>query len=286
MLRAALLRSRQKICLPLSRSLAAAAGPSTAAGTDRGSLADGQPKTVVAVLYSAGPETAQRQPKLLGCAENGLGLREWLEGQVGGWWGGTARVGVDGRHAGEQWPPWYCPQLPSSSPLQPSRLAHPGLRSPCHQVCNTPFLHLQGHRYIVTSSKDGPDSELERLLPDADVIITTWARSAGHAVQRAEPAPAALRCATAPRAGPPNRHPSPPKYTHTHTNRLPACAHRLRRPFHPGYLTGERIAKAGKLKLALTAGIGSDHVDLQAAKEAGITVAEVTGGPASACQGG
>ena len=39
----------------------------------------------------------------------------------------------------------------------------------------------------------------------------------------------------------------------------------------------ERIAKAKKLKLALTAGIGSDHVDLEAASKAGITVAEVTG---------
>ena len=48
-------------------------------------------------------------------------------------------------------------------------------------------------------------------------------------------------------------------------------------PFFPGYLTPERIAKAKKLKLALTAGIGSDHVDLEAASEAGITVAEVTG---------
>ena len=48
-------------------------------------------------------------------------------------------------------------------------------------------------------------------------------------------------------------------------------------PFFPGYLTPERIAKAPKLKLALTAGIGSDHVDLEAASKAGITVAEVTG---------
>ncbi|MDB5836552.1 MAG: formate dehydrogenase, partial [Caballeronia sp.] len=38
----------------------------------------------------------------------------------------------------------------------------------------------------------------------------------------------------------------------------------------------ERIARAPKLKLALTAGIGSDHVDLQAAIDRGITVAEVT----------
>ncbi|KFY94917.1 hypothetical protein V500_03005 [Pseudogymnoascus sp. VKM F-4518 (FW-2643)] len=50
-------------------------------------------------------------------------------------------------------------------------------------------------------------------------------------------------------------------------------------PFHPGYLTKERLQKAKKLKLAITAGIGSDHVDLNAANETngGITVAEVTG---------
>lgn len=49
--------------------------------------------------------------------------------------------------------------------------------------------------------------------------------------------------------------------------------------FHPGYLTAERLAKAKKLKLAITAGIGSDHVDLNAANKTngGITVAEVTG---------
>ncbi|KAI1191359.1 putative formate dehydrogenase [Nemania serpens] len=50
-------------------------------------------------------------------------------------------------------------------------------------------------------------------------------------------------------------------------------------PFHPGYLTAERLAKAKHLKLAVTAGIGSDHVDLDAANKTngGITVAEVTG---------
>lgn len=49
--------------------------------------------------------------------------------------------------------------------------------------------------------------------------------------------------------------------------------------FHPGYLTAERLAKAKNLKLAVTAGIGSDHVDLNAANttNGGITVAEVTG---------
>jgi len=50
-------------------------------------------------------------------------------------------------------------------------------------------------------------------------------------------------------------------------------------PFHPGYLTAERLAKAKKLKIAITAVIGSDHVDLDAANKTngGITVAEVTG---------
>ena len=50
----------------------------------------------------------------------------------------------------------------------------------------------------------------------------------------------------------------------------------ISQPFWPAYLTSERIAKAPKLKLAVTAGIGSDHVDLQAAMDRGITVAEVT----------
>jgi formate dehydrogenase len=50
----------------------------------------------------------------------------------------------------------------------------------------------------------------------------------------------------------------------------------ISQPFWPAYLTAERIAKAKNLKLAITAGIGSDHVDLQAAIEKKITVAEVT----------
>jgi formate dehydrogenase len=50
----------------------------------------------------------------------------------------------------------------------------------------------------------------------------------------------------------------------------------ISQPFWPAYLTAERISKAPKLKLAVTAGIGSDHVDLQAAIDRGITVAEVT----------
>ena len=39
----------------------------------------------------------------------------------------------------------------------------------------------------------------------------------------------------------------------------------ISQPFWPAYLTAERVAKARNLKLAITAGIGSDHVDLQAA---------------------
>src|ERR1700759_846469 len=57
---------------------------------------------------------------------------------------------------------------------------------------------------------------------------------------------------------------------------LPAADGGISQPFWPAYRTAERIAKAPKLKLALTAGIGSDHVDLQAAIERGMTVAEVT----------
>ncbi|CAA9891001.1 Formate dehydrogenase [Candidatus Methylobacter favarea] len=82
------------------------------------------------------------------------------------------------------------------------------------------FLEDQGHTFIVTSDKDGPDSILEKELHDAEIVIS--------------------------------------------------------QPFWPAYLTAERIAKAPKLKLALTAGIGSDHVDLQAAIDRGMTVAEIT----------
>ncbi len=82
------------------------------------------------------------------------------------------------------------------------------------------FLEGNGHKLVVTSDKDGPDSVLERELPDADIVIS--------------------------------------------------------QPFWPAYMTAARIAKSPKLKLIVTAGIGSDHTDLQAAIERGITVAEVT----------
>jgi formate dehydrogenase len=68
------------------------------------------------------------------------------------------------------------------------------------------YLEGAGHSLVVTSDKEGPDSEFERKLPDADVVIS--------------------------------------------------------QPFWPAYLTPERLAKAEELKLAITAGIGSDRVDL------------------------
>jgi formate dehydrogenase len=57
---------------------------------------------------------------------------------------------------------------------------------------------------------------------------------------------------------------------------LPDAEIVISQPFWPAYLDAKRIKKAKKLKLAITAGIGSDHVDLQAAIKAGITVAEET----------
>ncbi|MGH4009510.1 MAG: NAD-dependent formate dehydrogenase, partial [Pseudonocardiaceae bacterium] len=57
---------------------------------------------------------------------------------------------------------------------------------------------------------------------------------------------------------------------------LPEAEIAISQPFWPAYLTAERIAVAPHLKLVVTAGIGSDHVDLDAAIAHGITVAEVT----------
>ncbi|BGP49232.1 formate dehydrogenase (NAD+) [Rhodotorula kratochvilovae] len=84
-----------------------------------------------------------------------------------------------------------------------------------------PYCKEHGIDLVVTSDKEGKDSEFNKHIVDADVLITT--------------------------------------------------------PFHPGYLTRELIATAKNLKLAITAGVGSDHVDLDAANERKITVAEVTG---------
>ena len=43
------------------------------------------------------------------------------------------------------------------------------------------------------------------------------------------------------------------------------------------YMSRERLAAAKKLQLILVAGVGSDHIDLEAAAAAGLTVAECTG---------
>jgi len=82
------------------------------------------------------------------------------------------------------------------------------------------YLESNGHSFFVTSDKDGPDSELEKNLEDAEIVIS--------------------------------------------------------QPFWPAYMTRERIEKAKNLKMIVTAGIGSDHTDLQAAIDNNITVAEVT----------
>jgi len=113
---------------------------------------------VVCALYEGG-DAGKKNPKILGCVQNELGLRSFLESR--------------------------------------------------------------GHKFVVTSDKDGPSSVLEKEIKDADIVIS--------------------------------------------------------QPFWPAYITSERILKSPKLKLAITAGVGSDHVDLDAAAKAGITVAEVTG---------
>lgn len=58
---------------------------------------------------------------------------------------------------------------------------------------------------------------------------------------------------------------------------LPEANVVISQPFWPAYITAERISQAPNLKLAVTAGVGSDHVDLEAASKQKMTVAEVTG---------
>lgn len=57
---------------------------------------------------------------------------------------------------------------------------------------------------------------------------------------------------------------------------LPTADVVISQPFWPAYLDAARIEKAKNLKLTITAGIGSDHVDLDAAIRRNLTVAEVT----------
>jgi len=60
-------------------------------------------------------------------------------------------------------------------------------------------------------------------------------------------------------------------------SQLPSTDILVTTPFWPAYITRERIEKAPNLRLILTAGVGSDHIDLAAAAENNITVAEITG---------
>jgi formate dehydrogenase len=50
----------------------------------------------------------------------------------------------------------------------------------------------------------------------------------------------------------------------------------ISQPFWPAYMTKARFDMAPKLKMCLTAGIGSDHYDLQEANKRKVTVAEIT----------
>ena len=114
---------------------------------------------ILLVLYEGGKH-AQEQEKLLGCIENELGIRKFIE--------------------------------------------------------------EQGYELVATTDKDPePSSTVDKELKDAEIVITT--------------------------------------------------------PFYPAYISRKRIAEAPNLKLCVTAGVGSDHVDLEAANERKITVTEVTG---------
>lgn len=83
------------------------------------------------------------------------------------------------------------------------------------------FVEKAGYELVVTSDKEGPNSEFNKHIKDAEVLITT--------------------------------------------------------PFHPGYLTKELMDTAKNLRMCITAGVGSDHVDLNAANERKIAVTEVSG---------
>jgi formate dehydrogenase len=116
----------------------------------------------------------------------------------------------------KSYPGSQIPPTPRSIDFNPGQL----LGSVSGELGLRKFLESLGHKFVVTSDKDGANSRFEKELPDADIIIS--------------------------------------------------------QPFWPAYLTEERFNKAKKLKLAITAGIGSDHVDLQAAIKHGVTVAEVS----------
>ncbi|EGW29867.1 formate dehydrogenase-like protein [Spathaspora passalidarum NRRL Y-27907] len=68
-----------------------------------------------------------------------------------------------------------------------------------------------------------------------------------------------------------------PEPVSTVDNELPDAEIVISTPFYPVYLTRSRIEKAPNLKIAITAGVGSDHVDLNAANDHKVSVLEVTG---------
>ncbi|MCW5238969.1 NAD-dependent formate dehydrogenase [Verminephrobacter eiseniae] len=116
----------------------------------------------------------------------------------------------------ERYPDGQTLPTPKAIDFQPGTL----LGSVSGELGLRKYLESNGHKLVVTSSKDGADSVLDRELHDAEIVIS--------------------------------------------------------QPFWPAYMTAERIARAPGLKMIVTAGIGSDHTDLQAAMERGVTVAEVT----------
>ena len=122
----------------------------------------------------------------------------------------------DGLPKLERYPDGQTLPTPSAIDFNPGTL----LGSVSGELGLRTFLESQGHELVVTSDKEGPDSEFDRHLPDAEIVIS--------------------------------------------------------QPFWPAYMTAERFAKAPNLKLVVTAGIGSDHTDLDAAISHGATVAEVT----------
>jgi len=116
----------------------------------------------------------------------------------------------------ERYPDGQTLPTPRAIDFQPGQL----LGSVSGELGLRKFLEASGHQLVVVEDKDRPNSDFDRELVDADVVIS--------------------------------------------------------QPFWPAYMTTERFAKAKNLKMVVTAGIGSDHTDLQAAIERGITVAEVT----------
>lgn len=122
----------------------------------------------------------------------------------------------DGLPSMERYPDGQTKPTPSAIDFTPGEL----LGSVSGALGLRGYLESQGHTLIVTSDKEGPASEFERHLPDAEIVIS--------------------------------------------------------QPFWPAYLTAERIAKAPNLKLVVTAGVGSDHTDLDAAIAHDVTVTEVT----------